>query len=146
MNNHIGKEQRRFEEKNYIFAIFILTNDFSVSSRSSFHFKTKKMSNQKRKLILLLVLTLACEYINKSQAIYMFMPDVLQQRKYDLIQNKLIPSAVRYGEVLLNDENVSLQYKDEYFKALDELLKQSRKKKRSCKLFFLSWCNNAEEE
>ena len=103
------------------------------------------MSNLKRKLFLLLALTLTCEYINKAQAIYMFMPDVLQRRKDDLIQNKLIPSAVRYGEVLLYDENVSLQYKDEYFKALDELLKQSRKKKRSCKLFFLSWCN-AEEE
>ncbi len=73
------------------------------------------------------------------------MSDVLQQRKNDLIQNKLIPIAVRYGEVLLYDETVSLEYKDEYFKALDELLKQSRKKKRSCKLFFLSWCNGKEE-
>jgi hypothetical protein len=105
--------------------------------------KTSKM--QKRlKCILSILLLLSIVSENRAQA-YMSMSETLLRRRDYIIQNKLIPIAIKYGEKLQEDESVSPEYKAEYFKALKELTRRLRKKKILCEFLFFSWCDVAEQ-
>ena len=90
----------------------------------------------------LLLLTIVSEYRAQD---YLSMTETLLRRPEYIIQNKLIPIAIEYGEQLQKDESVSSEYKAEYFRALSELTRRSRKRKMLCEFLFFSWCDSAEQ-
>ena len=97
-----------------------------------------------RKFILsiLLLLSIVSEY--RAQ-VFVSMTETLLRRRENIIQNKLIPIAIKYGEKLQEDKSVSHEYKAEYFVALKELTRRLRKKKTLCDFLFFSWCDVAEQ-